>query len=225
MRGASPKDPVRIVLVRPRDPNNIGAAARAMANFGLADLRVVAPYPPVWREAKSAVGAEPLLRAARETASIADAVAGCRHVLATSAVKGRRPGLPVLDLAGWQPPAGPVAILFGPEKTGLSGDDLSHASAILRAPTVAGCPSMNLAAAVAVVCYQSRRVAVAPAVEGPLAARAELKDKLREGLEALARREGWPEGGRLRALKAAVYRSNLSDAEAGMALELLRRLR
>ena len=54
-----------VVLVRPRDPNNIGACARAMANFGLADLRVVEPYAPVWREATSAVGAGDIMKNAR----------------------------------------------------------------------------------------------------------------------------------------------------------------
>src|SRR5438552_80553 len=89
---------LRIVLVRPRDPNNVGAAARAMANFGLKDLRVVAPYAPVWREAKSAVGAAPLLRRAKQSATLAEALKGCRTVWATSAMSGRRATPQVFEL-------------------------------------------------------------------------------------------------------------------------------
>lgn len=216
---------LRIVLVRPRDPNNIGAAARAMANFGLSDLRVVAPHPPVWREAKSAVGAEALLRGAREAATIAEAVAGCRHVWATSALKGRRPGLAVLELPSLRRPRGCAAILFGPEKTGLTGEDLAHASRLIRIPTGARQPSMNLASAVAVVCYEwAREHSPPPAATLEEPAGAEQKQRLWGLVEALARSVGWPAGERTRRLKAAVHKSNVSEPDAGMALELLRRL-
>jgi tRNA C32,U32 (ribose-2'-O)-methylase TrmJ len=66
---------MRIVLVRPRDPNNIGAVARVMSNFGLSDLVVVAPHPPVWEEVRSAIGAERVLRGTRVVATLAQAVA------------------------------------------------------------------------------------------------------------------------------------------------------
>ena len=67
--------PLSVVLVSTRNPLNIGAAARAMANFGCADMRVVNPYDVAFREARSAVGAAPLLAAARSYSSVADAVA------------------------------------------------------------------------------------------------------------------------------------------------------
>ncbi|MBI4349496.1 MAG: RNA methyltransferase [Elusimicrobia bacterium] len=216
---------LRIILVRPRDPNNIGAAARAMANFGLTDLRVVAPHPPVWREAKSAVGAEGLLRAATEAAAIEEAVAGCRTVWATSALKARRAEVPVIDLPEARWPSGEVAVLFGPEKTGLTAEDLAFASAVLRVPTSVRQPSMNLAASVGVVAYEWSRAGLRAApVEGPAAADAALKSRLWGLVESLAKAAGWPEGTRTRRLKAAVFRSNLTAADAGMALELLRRL-
>ncbi|MBI4422881.1 MAG: RNA methyltransferase [Elusimicrobia bacterium] len=215
---------LRIVLVRPRDPNNIGACARAMANFGVRELWVVAPHPPVWREAKSAVGAVDLLAGAREAAAVSEAVRGCRTIWATSSLTGRRPSIATIDLPLEARPPGPAALLFGPEKTGLNADDLAHASAILRIPTGADCPSMNLAAAVAVACYAWTREAPPPARGGPAPATARLRERLWLELRRFASQAGWQAGERTRRLKAAVYRSNVSDGEAGMLLELGRRL-
>src|ERR1041385_4462197 len=73
-----------IVLVRPRNPNNIGAAARAMKNFGLADLVIVAPHPPIWEEARSAIGAEDLLARARVVETLAEALADRTLVIGTA---------------------------------------------------------------------------------------------------------------------------------------------
>ncbi|MEK6544314.1 MAG: TrmH family RNA methyltransferase, partial [Elusimicrobiota bacterium] len=81
---------IRIVLVRPRNPLNIGAAARAMANFGFRDLAAVEPYAPNWKEAVSAVGASDLLRAAKVFASVDAAVADCQSVIATTSARRRR---------------------------------------------------------------------------------------------------------------------------------------
>ena len=78
-----------VVLVRPRDPNNIGACARAMGNFGLADLRVVDPYPPVWREAVSAVGVSDILSQAQKYDMLDQALADVHFSLAATALKNR----------------------------------------------------------------------------------------------------------------------------------------
>src|SRR5665213_4548944 len=77
------RDRVDVVLVSPRNPLNIGAAARAMANFGFSRLAVVAPYEEHWREARSAVGAPELLQNAKETESLAEAVSNCTLVVGT----------------------------------------------------------------------------------------------------------------------------------------------
>src|ERR1039458_6218387 len=77
------RDLIDLVLVSPRNPLNIGAAARAMANFGFRRLSVVAPYAPPWREARSAIGAPELLASAAETGTLAEAVAGCTLVAGT----------------------------------------------------------------------------------------------------------------------------------------------
>src|SRR5438876_214264 len=79
-------DRLRIVLVSPRNPLNIGAAARAMSNFGFLHLRVVNPYELAFREARSAVGAAPLLARAEEFKTLAEAVADCTLVVGTTAV-------------------------------------------------------------------------------------------------------------------------------------------
>jgi len=180
-----------VVLVRPRNPNHIGAAARLLANFGLGDLRVVAPHPPVWEEAlRAAVGAESLLKKARLYGTLAEALADRSSVYATSCLKGRRPGLPVVPLPGLR--LGPrPALVFGPEKTGLSAEDLEHCSALVFIPTQAACPSMNLAAALAVVCYElgGRRKPAAAAKEELVPG--ELRERLIEAAERAMSKVGY----------------------------------
>ena len=94
----SQRDRIDIVLVSPRNPLNIGAVARAMANFGFSRLTVVAPYAPHWREARSAVGAPELLQNAKETESLAEAVADCTFVAGTGTLTHRKPEQPVVSL-------------------------------------------------------------------------------------------------------------------------------
>jgi tRNA/rRNA methyltransferase len=84
-------DAVEVVLVSPRNPLNIGAAARAMANFGFRHLAVVAPYAPMWREARSAVGAPEILLNAAETTSLGEAVAASTLVVGTGTLTYRKP--------------------------------------------------------------------------------------------------------------------------------------
>src|SRR5215470_10321699 len=82
-------DHLRVVLVATRNPLNIGAAARAMSNFGFERLRVVKPYEPAFREASSAVGASALLASAEHCQTVAEAVADCSLVVGTTAVRHR----------------------------------------------------------------------------------------------------------------------------------------
>src|SRR5436190_2395095 len=96
---ASPEfDRLYVVLVAARNPLNIGAAARAMANFGCQHLRVVNPYDVAFREARSAVGAAPLLKAAHEFPAVADAVADCSLVIGTTSVGHRELQHPIRRL-------------------------------------------------------------------------------------------------------------------------------
>jgi tRNA/rRNA methyltransferase len=152
----------RVVLVRPRNPLNIGAAARGMANFGLDDLVVVKPYAPVWRETVSAVGAEKLVLDARAVSTLEEAAGDCDLVLGTTAVRDRNLSRPVVrlpDLAAFLAERRPerTAILFGNEKTGLSNAYLEKCHAYLTVPTAPVQPSMNLSHAVSVVCYELAR--------------------------------------------------------------------
>jgi TrmH family RNA methyltransferase len=156
-------DRLRVVLVAPRNPLNIGAAARAMSNFGFFHLRVVNPYELAFREARSAVGAAPLLACAEEFKTLAEAVEDCALVVGTTAVGLRQLEHPVrsLDPAGRllrKSLAGSrVALLFGSEKRGLSNEDLSHCHWLLRIPTREEHRSMNLGQAVAVCLYELAR--------------------------------------------------------------------
>jgi tRNA/rRNA methyltransferase len=153
-------DRIAVVLVSPRNPLNIGAAARAMANFGVRDLRVVTPFARAWREARSAIEAESILDSAREFANLADALAECSLVLGTGTSRYRRPAQPhyflprIAQLALTRAAPGErTAIVFGPEKHGLRRDDLSLCHAIVEIPTDPGQPSMNLGQSVAVCLY------------------------------------------------------------------------
>ena len=163
---------VRVVLVSTRNPLNIGAAARAMANFGFSRLRVVNPYDVAWREARSAVGAAPLLNTAKEFGTLAGAIADCTLVVGTTSVGHRVLEHPLRRLEYGarviRRAAGPVAILFGSEKFGLSNDDLAHCHWLMRIATVDQDLSMNLGQAVAVCLYELVRRPVAAARPGPL---------------------------------------------------------
>ena len=161
-------DRVCVVLVRARNPSNIGAVARAMHDFGFSRLRVVNEYPVPFEAAKSAVDA--LRRDGRrgELASVADAVADCTLVVGTTAVGERHLHHELLPLAEAAPrmlaelaaPTAPgrVALLFGSEKTGLSNEELSHCNWLLtipmRNPEDVRHVSMNLGQAAAVCLYE-----------------------------------------------------------------------
>jgi len=153
----------RIVLVRPRNPLNIGAAARAMANFGLRELVVVKPYGPVWQETRSAVGAEEILKSARAVEKLEEAIGDANWVVGTTTGSRRtldRHLIPLTDFARWlrrRKARGRAALLFGSEKTGLSNEHLSYCHGLVRIPTAVHCPSMNLGQAVALFCYELAR--------------------------------------------------------------------
>ena len=156
---------LRVVLVAPRNPLNIGAAARAMSNFGFTQLRVVNPYEVAFRDARSAMGASPLLLAAQEYGTVAEAIADCALAVGTTAIKQRQLQQPVKTLAKaaisirGKLDRSNVALLFGSEKWGLSNDALSHCHWVLHIPTREEHQSMNLGQAVAICLYELVRVA------------------------------------------------------------------
>lgn len=148
----------RIVLVRPRDPNNIGAVARAMKNFGFSDLAVVGIHPPNWDEVTSAPNATDLLANARLFLTLNQAVADCNLVIGTTdrtRIETRQNIFTPIDLNRELNAADyKLALVFGSEKHGLTNDDFSHCHRVMSIPTQPNCPSMNLGQAVAVCCYE-----------------------------------------------------------------------
>jgi TrmH family RNA methyltransferase len=173
-------DRLRVVLVATRNPLNIGAAARAMSNFGFLRLRVVNPYDVAFREARSAVGAARLLADAEEYGSVAEAVADCSLVVGTTAVGHRELLHPLRRLEygsrliRGRMATAEVALLFGSEKFGLSNDDMSHCHWLMHIPTREAHVSMNLGQAVALCLYElvrdSRAAAKEPAKIAPAGA-------------------------------------------------------
>jgi TrmH family RNA methyltransferase len=153
-------DHLRVVLVAARNPLNIGAAARAMSNFGFRHLRVVNSYKVAFHEARSAVGASVVLASAEEYKTVAEAVADCTLVVGTTAVRHRELQHPLrrleygTRLIRKQLGSSRVAILFGSEKFGLSNAALSHCHWLMRIPTCEENISMNLGQAVAVCLYE-----------------------------------------------------------------------
>jgi tRNA/rRNA methyltransferase len=179
---ANESDRLRIVLVSSHNPLNIGAAARAVSNFGFSHMRVVNPYEVAFREARSAVGAGEVLANTQEFTDLADAVADCTLVIGTTAGRAR-------DMAGQLDPLeaaapairkelrqGKVALLFGSEKRGLSNEDLGYCHRLIRIPTREEHPAMNLGQAVAVCLFElirSTDPAQAPDVQRATAAELE----------------------------------------------------
>jgi tRNA/rRNA methyltransferase len=149
---------VAVVLVAPRNPLNIGAAARAMSNFGFFDLRLVRPYDAAYKEARSAVGASRVLEQSRVFDSVAAAVADANLVAGTTSAHHRELAQPLLRLekatSRLHRHPGRICLLFGSEKFGLGNDDLAYCHFLVRIPTRDEHGSMNLGQAVAVCLYE-----------------------------------------------------------------------
>ncbi|QNA87135.1 RNA methyltransferase [Sphingomonas sp. So64.6b] len=151
--------PPIIVLVRPQLGENIGKAARAMLNFGLTEMRLVSPRDgwPNPSAGPAASGADIVLEQAGVFDSVADAVADCAHVYATT-VRKRGVTKPVVTperaAADIHAAPGRSAILFGPERSGLETDDVALARTIVTVPINAEFGSLNLAQAVILVAYE-----------------------------------------------------------------------
>jgi tRNA/rRNA methyltransferase len=234
---------LRVVLVAPRNPLNIGAAARAMSNFGFFHLRVVNPYELAFREARSAVGATPLLVKAEEFKTVAEAVEDCSLVVGTTAVGERKLQHTVrrLDQATRHLrkhlAVSRVALLFGSEKRGLANEDLSHCHWLVRIPTREEHRSMNLGQAVAVCLYELARDprAVSKPEKHPAASAADLERLTTLLLDAL-RTSGYlksnPAGSQKRRsaaptdekIRRLVHRLHLSTGDAELMLGILRQI-
>lgn len=177
---------IRIVLVATSHPGNIGAAARAMKNMALSELALVSPKQfPHPEAAARASGADDVLAGARVVGSLAEALAGCGFVAATTS-RDRDQRFRVIDVREAaerivsEARRAPAAVVFGAERTGLTNEELESAHALVRIPASAAYPSLNLAMAVQLVAYELFRAgaaaaaAVAPPPGAPLADAAEM---------------------------------------------------
>jgi TrmH family RNA methyltransferase len=168
---------IRIVLVAPSHPGNIGAAARAMKNMGLSSLVLVRPRQFPHTEATArASGADDVLAAARVADTLAEALAGCGFIAATTS-RERDQYFRVADVRQAAPrilaeaQRAPAAVLFGAERTGLTNEELGTAHLLLRIPADAAYASLNLAMAVQLVAYELYRARGVPPVDtAPVAA-------------------------------------------------------
>lgn len=168
---------IRIVLVAPSHPGNIGAAARAMKNMGLGALVLVRPRQFPHAEATArASGADDVLGAARVVDTLAEALSGCGFIAATTA-RERDQYFRVTDVREAAPrilaeaQRSPAAVLFGAERTGLTNEELETAHVLLRIPADAAYPSLNLAMAVQLIAYELYRArGAAPRSAEPVAA-------------------------------------------------------
>jgi tRNA/rRNA methyltransferase len=230
---------VRVVLVRPHYPGNIGSTARAMKNFGLRELVLVAPVADPWcAEAKKlAAQGEELLHSARVVSDLPSAVADCVAIAGTSVRTGGlirssgavSPDAGLAELVRLQA-AGPAALVFGPEPTGLSNAEAMVCRWLLHIPADAAYPVLNLAQAVTICLYELRRqwLALTPTEPREPPAPAALLEaalgKLQTGLSAIHFLYGDKAEPLMHALRQLLRRAEPTEQEAKLLFGLARQL-
>ena len=247
-------DRVCIILVRARNPNNIGAVARAMHDFGFRHLRLVNDYAVPFESARSAIDASAVLAAATVFPTVAEAVADCSLVYGTTAVGERVLEHPLQALpeaavailshlavaaqSATHPtedahPEPRIALLFGSEKTGLSNDELSHCSALLTIPMQQHDdlrhPSMNLGQAVAVCLWELVRqpgTPVASSAHAPAGAAVleRLTTLMIDVLERTGYRRHHPANSDDAQVRRLIHRLGLSAIDAPVWMGFLRQI-
>lgn len=223
-------DAIRIVLVGTSHPGNIGAVARAMKNMALRQLVLVRPREFPHPEATArASGADDVLAAARVVDSVAEAVADCGFVAATTA-RDRDQNFRVLDVRDaavrtvQEAQRGPAAILFGAERTGLTNEELEPAHVLVRIPASPEYASLNLSMAVQLVAYELYRARgaaySAPQPATPLATPAEMErlySHLQEVLDEIDFRDRTASGRHLMArIRRFLQRAELDQNEVNI---------
>jgi len=232
------REPPAICLVRPQEEGNVGAVARAMANMGLSRLLLVEPAVALGATARArAVHAGEVLDGAERFADLATALAGFERIVATTAARDR--SWPQLLVSPRELPARlardpldtTTVILFGPESSGLTSDELARSSLLVRIPSAPEQPTLNLAQAVLVVAYElfvarGAASAGAPASE-PRASGEDVAGFVAQ-LEALLRRIGFARDSTIagveRDLRQLVARAEPSRREVRILRGMLRRL-
>lgn len=226
---------LRVVLVDVRNPLNIGAAARAMSNFGFPHLRLVNPYDVAFRDARSAVGAAATLASAEVYKTVAEAVADCSLVVGTTAIGHRDLQHSLVRLERGATSirthyaTGNCALLFGSEKFGLSNEDMSHCHWLMHIPTRDEHASMNLGQAVAVCLYELVRnpAELAPHTIGSPASAADV-ERITDALLLALRASEYPKLNTSKSFHAAVRRVlrrlSLRKGDAEFLLGMLRQM-
>lgn len=223
-------DAIRIVLVGTSHPGNIGAVARAMKNMGLRQLVLVRPreFPHPDATARAS-GADDVLAAARVVDSVAEAVSDCSFVAATTS-RNRDQNFRVLDVrdaavrAAEESHRGPVAILFGAERTGLTNEELEPAHVLVRIPASPEYASLNLSMAVQLVAYEVYRARgaayAAPEPATPLATAAQMEQlyaHLQQVLDEIDFRDRTASGRHLMArIRRILQRAELDQNEVNI---------
>lgn len=225
-----------VVLVRTQEEGNIGATARAMANMGLEELILVAPRQPIGKQARAfAVSASEILDRARVAENLEGALAPFQRVVGTTSARGRSLGtVPIAarELAGFlaqDPPGTRTALVFGPEASGLTADDLAHCSPWVHVPTSLDMPTLNLAQAVLVVAYElfvGRPEARLEVDAEPLASQASIEGLFGQ-LPPILRRVGFARDGSFRTvmrdLRGLAGRAGLNEREVAIFRGICRR--
>ncbi len=225
---------VRVVLVRPESPGNLGAVARAVKNTGLAGLDLVSPTD--WRTVecwRTAWGAQEVLEQARVFGSLPEALADCQRAFAFTGRRDR--GIPLLDVreaaaqAAALGPAEAARLVFGPETSGLTQDEMACCHRV-TIPSHPAQPSLNLSHAVMVAAYEVFRAERRPPPPSPTprasgGEKEALLGLLREGLLAIGALA--PSGGesRLREWRAFVQRADLTTNELHLLEHLAYRMK
>jgi TrmH family RNA methyltransferase len=222
-------DNLRVILVSPRNPLNIGAAARAMHNFGFRHLRLVDPYDVAYQEARSAVHAADLLRDAQVFQSLPDALADCSLIVGTTALNKRELHHTVRRLeSGGEllrrhlTSPDPAALLFGSEKYGLSNSDMSYCHWLL---TIGSQDSMNLGQAVAVCLYELTRREVVDAPEERRTATAADLQRLEELTTSVLQQAGYVHSPATELkVRRLLHRLHIEEHDAEIWLGVLRQI-
>ncbi len=240
----------RVILMRPRIAANLGASARVMRNMGLRDLILVAPEAdPADPEArKLSTHGEEILRQARVVPSLNEALADCLFVVATSARTGglfRRqsmgPPEEIVPHLVEEMARGPVAMVFGPEATGLSNAEISRCHYLIHIPTNPDYPPLNLAQAVVICLYELRRAwlksnrqtpevcQTSEVFQSSSGATFEIQDRmfadLRAALEDIHFLYGTKANSLMHAVRHLIARAKPSPMEVDMLLGLARQIR
>ena len=223
---------LRVVLVEPREAGNVGAAARAMKNFGFGELVIVGEHPPLqplsswW-----ASGADDVVAGARFTATLSEAIGDAQATIATTSMRGRTSPVDmdpagVASLFASMTGEQTLALVFGREDSGLTREEVMLCQRTAAIPTNARFPTMNLAQSVGIFCYELSTIEPAPKPRELPAA--EMIERLHERARALLLEIGFLHENNpdriYDGLRNLVARADLDQREVTIVLGILRQL-